>query len=178
MDQQHNFSKCYWCSIFIVYLCHLIILYWCFYTSSFSMVLILLSMEGHVGPLEAWENCKEGKNISWGKWPLLHILWRKEKPRDSLGVTLSTHTNTYSLKNQRTITTIVIKSIGKRQVKLTFWKAIPGVMYPVDPFKATVEVSDSIEVAPIHLEIQKSVTWPDMSSSSWPQVSSLLSLRL
>ena len=51
-------------------------------------------------------------------------------------------------------------------------------MYPADPFKATVEVSDSIEVAPIHFAIPKSVTWPAMFSSSWPQVSSLLSLRL
>ena len=67
---------------------------------------------------------------------------------------------------------------GKRQVKLTYWKSIPSAMYPIYPFKATVEVSDSIEVAPIHFAIPKSVTWPDMSSSSWPQVSSLLSLRL
>ena len=67
---------------------------------------------------------------------------------------------------------------GKRQVKLTFWKSIPSAMYPIYPFKATVEVSDSIEVAPIHFAIPKSVTWHDMSSSSWPQVSSLLSLRL
>ena len=46
----------------------------------------------------------------------------------------------------------------KKQVDLKFSKTIPGAMYPVDPFKASVEVSESVEVAPINLAIPKSVT--------------------